>query len=246
MIKRFETSREFFGPVPYPIDLGVVEQRANTRQECGLLNALVSECAVEWRAIRVLDICCGRGRHLRSLSHESIAVRLGCDFVKENLIQAQAADHFGMFVCAELEKLPVAANCIEFAYCLYSSVGLDRDNLVDLFRETSRVLVTEGVFLLHYSDRGAERSCRVEFERIPGGLALILQRVDDKWIKRTYVCFQRKRGVSIYVMRRRRYRKSHIIQVARKNGLEVQMRRKSENHVMSDREFYLFRKVPKK
>jgi SAM-dependent methyltransferase len=91
---------------------------------------------------RLLDLCCGHGRHARELAArglEVVAVDRSAGFLRR---AAESAPPAARFVRADVGALPLADEHFDGAYCWFSSIGY-RGPAEDLamLREAWRVLV---------------------------------------------------------------------------------------------------------
>jgi SAM-dependent methyltransferase len=91
---------------------------------------------------RVLDLCCGTGRHLRELRC------LGVDLNRKSLRGLSAA-------CADMRALPLRSSSLDAVVSLFSSFGYLESDDEDLrvLREVARVLKPGGKFLLDLLNR---------------------------------------------------------------------------------------------
>ncbi len=99
---------------------------------------------------RVLDLCCGHGRHLEALAKRNIratGIDLSLPLLKEALVRGN-----GALLRADMRKLPFAADAEGFSVLLnfFTSFGYfqeENDNLA-VIEEIARVLRPGGRFLL--------------------------------------------------------------------------------------------------
>ncbi|MCA1826053.1 MAG: class I SAM-dependent methyltransferase [Myxococcales bacterium] len=91
---------------------------------------------------RVLDLCCGRGRHLRGLG------AVGVDLDRESLHGLPAA-------CAEMRALPLRNGAVDAVVSMFSSFGYLENDEEDrrVLREIARVLRPRGRLLLDLLNR---------------------------------------------------------------------------------------------
>jgi len=142
------------------------------------------------RGARVLDLCCGAGRHSRALSQAGLQV-IGIDRSME-LLQSAAAhrDDTGavVYVRADMRRLPLADGCLHGATSLFTSFGYfptekeDQQVLVEIFR----VLRPGGRFVFDFfNSKQTLRSLVARSRReIPGAQALIEERRYDSRSRR--------------------------------------------------------------
>jgi SAM-dependent methyltransferase len=123
---------------------------------------------------RVLDLCCGTGRHLRELRANARAV--GVDLNREVLRGLPAA-------CADMRALPLREGSVDAAVSLFSSFGYLESDEEDLqvLREVARVLRRGGRLLLDLLNREHALSGFVEsVQRLePDGSLVVEQRSFD-------------------------------------------------------------------
>ena len=107
---------------------------------------------------RVLDLCCGRGRHLRELG------AVGIDLHLDSLRGLPAA-------CAEMRALPIKTGALDAVVNLFSSFGYLESDAEDLraLREVARVLRRGGGLFLDLINR----------EHALAGFVPSLQRVEE-------------------------------------------------------------------
>jgi SAM-dependent methyltransferase len=91
---------------------------------------------------RVLDLCCGRGRHLRELG------AVGIDLRRESLRGLPAA-------CAEMRALPIRGGTLDAVVSMFSSFGYLESDEEDarVLREIARVLRPGGALFLDLLNR---------------------------------------------------------------------------------------------
>jgi len=135
-----------------------------------------------WRPQRILDLCCGHGRHLAPLLERGYAA-VGLDASDLMVTRAQAAvrrtGRRGSVVRGEAQHLPFAEGAFDVALCLFNSFGYlasDEGN-EQVLRETARCLRPGGRFLLDTRNRAYQLS-QLPFSEIvpvPGGRAVWLE-----------------------------------------------------------------------
>lgn len=108
-----------------------------TGAECDRIFGLLESS----RRSRLVDLCCGHGRHARELATRGVEV-VGVDRSAGFLRRAlEGAPPGARFVRADVAALPLAAEGFDGAYCWFSSIGY-RGPAEDLamLREARRVL----------------------------------------------------------------------------------------------------------
>lgn len=106
---------------------------------------------------RVLDLCCGPGRHAAPLSQAGYRV-VGVDRDALALADAHIVAAGAVFVRADMRCLPLAAGSVDAAICMWQSFGHfdDTDNETVL-AELARVLAPNGVLVMDLYHRDAVR-----------------------------------------------------------------------------------------
>lgn len=102
---------------------------------------------------RLLDLCCGAGRHLRALREAGFHA-VGLDLSPE-LLAAAAAKGRGSVVRGDMRALPFADASFDAVLSFFTSFGYflpDGENL-RVFREVRRTLRPGGGFLLDFLNR---------------------------------------------------------------------------------------------
>ncbi|MCX8064820.1 MAG: class I SAM-dependent methyltransferase [Candidatus Hydrogenedentes bacterium] len=101
---------------------------------------------------KILDLCCGYGRHIRFLSKLSNFV-VGVDLSSELLTQARAQnENLAEFICADVRSLPFHENSFDIVLSLFTSFGYfytDEENYNHL-KNLASVLKCKGYFVLDY------------------------------------------------------------------------------------------------
>lgn len=143
--------------------------------------------------MRVLDLCCGIGRHSLPFAAAGLEV-VGLDLCHAYLESAAAtAGRYGAgFVRGDMQRLPFGDACFDAVVCLFSSWGYfaeDRDN-AGVIAEVGRTLRPEGGLLLDVLNRDALVRTFVprDWTQLPGGLMLeerswdaVRGRVETRW-----------------------------------------------------------------
>jgi len=153
------------------------EQWITDRQVEGL-----SRLLAPWRPRRILDLCCGAGRHLAPLLRRGYPV-VGVDASGMMVARAHAAaarvQRGSRVVRGEAQRLPFAAASFDVVLCLFNSFGYlptDEQN-AQVLRETARCLRPNGRFLLDTRNRSYQLSQLPFSEIVPlqGGGAVWLE-----------------------------------------------------------------------
>ncbi|MFN0006867.1 MAG: class I SAM-dependent methyltransferase [Planctomycetota bacterium] len=114
---------------------------------------------------RVLDLCCGSGRHCIALRERGIDA-FGLDLSLDLLRRARGLD--GRIVCGDARSIPCAPGSLDAVVSLFSSFGYfgdEGDRLVLL--EVSRVLKPRGLFVIDLMN-----PTRVRAELVPSSEAV--------------------------------------------------------------------------
>ena len=135
-----------------------------------------------WRPRRILDLCCGHGRHMAPLLERGHPV-VGLDASSLMVARAHAAVRrtgaAGGAVRGEAQRLPFAEEAFDVVLCLFNSFGYlpsDKEN-EQVLRETARCLLPGGRFLLDTRNRDYQLSQLPFSEIVPlqGGGAVWLE-----------------------------------------------------------------------
>ena len=151
-------------------------------EERSAREAAFAERALALRpGMRVLDLCCGRGRHLRRLPG---AVGMDLDLLSLRGLPA---------ACADMRALPLRPRSLDAVASLFSSFGYfesDEDDLAAL-REVGRVLRPGGGLLLDLLNREHALAGFVsEQQRVEeDGTLIVEQRRFDAWRSRLTTTF---------------------------------------------------------
>jgi SAM-dependent methyltransferase len=126
--------------------------------------------------LRVLDVACGNGRHLRALGTRP-AIALGIDLSPELLDEADGlrADLGYFLVRGDMRRLPVASGSFDLVLSMFTSFGYfprERENREAAW-EMARVLAGGGHLLLDYLNYStAVRNLTPSSERTSGDLRI--------------------------------------------------------------------------
>lgn len=144
-------SRRWFSTFLGRIDSGIVE-----REVSFLRRQLPAPPA------RLLDLCCGPGRHAAPMSDAGYRV-VGVDLDALALADAVDGAAGAAFVRADMRRLPLAAGSVDAAICMWQSFGhFDASGNEAVLIELARVLEPNGVLVMDLYHRDAIR----EGERI--------------------------------------------------------------------------------
>ncbi|HOJ59011.1 MAG TPA: class I SAM-dependent methyltransferase [bacterium] len=101
---------------------------------------------------RILDLCCGNGRHCRALRRAGYRRVVGVDYSFPLLKHAMAESPRGNYVRADMRLLPLATAGIDAVFSFFTSFGYFQTNVENLavLHEIARVLRPEGHFMLDY------------------------------------------------------------------------------------------------
>lgn len=171
----------FFFKAPYPLDLAAVEARDDTDAQADFVARHLAH------ATTIVDLGCGAGRHARRLSARGF-----------NIIGVDAApgprETSFLYIRSDLSSIPLKAGSVDGLYCLYSSMGYDRDIETQL-DEWARVAAQGATLVIDLANRGPIlRFAQDSFDNGAGYMVSIRYR-DQRY----QVNFSRLRGlVSIH------------------------------------------------
>jgi SAM-dependent methyltransferase len=112
---------------------------------------------------RVLDLCCGPGRHAKPLSDAGYHV-IGIDLDMPSLGTARATAPRAVFVRADMRRIPLGDKSVGAVICMWQSFGhFDARENGSVLAEMARVARTDGVVILDLYQR--EFYARNEGER---------------------------------------------------------------------------------
>ena len=107
---------------------------------------------------RVLDLCCGPGRHAAPLSEAHYHV-IGVDRDASALADASRIAPAAMFVRGDMRRLPLDSGSVDAAICMWQSFGhFDDPGNVAVLAELARVLVPDGVLVMDLYNRDSTRA----------------------------------------------------------------------------------------
>jgi len=116
---------------------------------------------------RVLDLCCGPGRHAAPLSDAGYHV-IGLDRDVSALRDACSLAPAGRFVRGDMRQLPLASHSVDAAICMWQSFGhFDAAGNEGVLAELARVLVPNGCLVmdLYHRDFNVAHQCERVIER---------------------------------------------------------------------------------
>ena len=101
---------------------------------------------------RILDLCCGNGRHCRALHQAGFHRVVGVDYSFPLLKHAMAETPRAGYVRADMRLLPLHKACFDAVFSFFTSFGYFQTNVENLavLHEIARVLRPDGYFLLDY------------------------------------------------------------------------------------------------
>jgi len=116
-----------------------------------LLNDFAAQASLLAR--RIIDFGCGPGQTTRFLHDSGLNNVLGTD-ISSGMIEAARVHHKGIdglnFEVADMLNLPYPNNSFTGAIAFYSIVNFDYDQIVIAFKEISRVLQMNALFLFSF------------------------------------------------------------------------------------------------
>lgn len=182
-----------------------------------------------WSPKRVLDLCCGPGRHLAPLARSGCPV-IGLDasaFMLERArMAARSAAVQAPLVRAEAERLPFADRAFDLILCLFNSFGyLSDEGNQAILHETARCLEPGGRFLLDTRNRAHQLSHLPFSEVVPleGGGAVWLECTQDAAGERLVSVFRTAgTGKVLYRASIRCYTMDELEDMLRRAGLEIE------------------------
>ena len=151
----------------------------------------------QWPAPRVLDLCCGHGRHMVPLARQGHRIT-GIDasqlMVSRAKLAAEAACADCRAVRGDATMLPFAERTFDVTLCLFNSFGyLDTDEAdQQVLREVARCLQPGGGFLLDTRNKAFQLSHLPFSEIVPveNGTAVWLECTQDAEGKRLVSVFR--------------------------------------------------------
>lgn len=101
---------------------------------------------------RILDLCCGNGRHCRALDKAGFIKYVGLDYSFPLLEHAISESQRARYVRGDMRLLPILADSVDAVLSYFTSFGYFSTNLENLavLDEIVRVLRSGGYFLMDY------------------------------------------------------------------------------------------------
>ncbi|MEW6235555.1 MAG: class I SAM-dependent methyltransferase [Candidatus Omnitrophota bacterium] len=101
---------------------------------------------------RILDLCCGNGRHCRALRKAGYGRVFGVDYSYPLLRQSIAESPSAHYLRADMRLLPFPGDSFDAWLSFFTSFGYFKTNVenISVLHEAARVLVHGGMFLLDY------------------------------------------------------------------------------------------------
>jgi ubiquinone/menaquinone biosynthesis C-methylase UbiE len=145
------------------------------------------------RGARVLDLCCGSGRHSRALAasgYNAIGIDLSAALLQEARSRKAREKMRGgeiQYVRADMRNLPLPARCVDGAISMFTSFGYfssDGEN-ARVLHEVERVMKPGGRFVMDYLNlKHTLSNLAADSERRVGAAVLREKRVFDKRTRR--------------------------------------------------------------
>jgi SAM-dependent methyltransferase len=108
---------------------------------------------VPLKNLRVLDVCCGEGRHIRAFG-EAGATCFGLDLSEVLLAKLMAKESRGVSVVVrgDMRSFPFKSESFDVCINMFTSLGYfeDRQEELEVLREVRRVLRPRGFFVLDH------------------------------------------------------------------------------------------------
>jgi len=169
--------RAFFES-PHSLRLAFFPGRSVTAQQVRGLDRLMRP----WEPRRVLDLCCGHGRHLIPLArrgYEMVGLDASSLMVKRARLAARKGGVPARLVQGEAQHLPFRAGAFDVVLCLFNSFGYLPTDEEDeqVLRAVSRSLRPGGRFLLDTRNRSYQLS------QLPFSEIVPLQRGGAVWLQ---------------------------------------------------------------
>lgn len=125
---------------------------------------------------RILDVCCGPGRHASRLSARGYRV-VGVDRDSAAIQKARTIDTDGTYHCCDVRALPAFDHAFDAVICMWASFGWFTDVENDrVLRDLVRVLRPGGRLVLDLYNADFFRSGDTVRERIVDGVRIVERR----------------------------------------------------------------------
>lgn len=216
--------RRFFES-PHSLRLAFFPDERVTAIQVDGLHRLMSS----WAPKRVLDLCCGHGRHLvplATLGYPMVGLDASAFMLDEARSAARSAGARAALVRAGAERLPFADRTFDVVLCLFNSFGyLSDDGNEAIIRETSRCLEPGGRFLLDTRNKAYQLSHLPFSEVVPleGGGAVWLECSQDATGERLVSVFRAAgSGKVLYRASIRCYTLNELQDMLDRAGLEIE------------------------
>ena len=145
-----EWYRAAFGDL-YPLIYSHRDDRSAARE----MSDIVALLKLNDRTVRILDLCCGGGRHSAALVEMGFVEVYGADLSPQLLDEARIRNGLSNhLVRADMRRVPLSA-CFDAVLSLFTSFGYfleDAEN-ESVIREMSRLLVPGGQLLIDHMNR---------------------------------------------------------------------------------------------
>lgn len=146
-VRRRPGWREFFGADPYPVDLDLVEVRDGSAGP--LVRLLARELGPA--GLRVVDLGCGHGRHLRGLAAAGHCP-VGLDASEPAVRKARRTTPTAGAVVGDCRRSPFRTGSFDAALSLYSSLAYDT-GLIPPLLEAARLVRDGGLLVVDTVNR---------------------------------------------------------------------------------------------
>jgi SAM-dependent methyltransferase len=163
---------------PHSLRLAFFPTEHVTAHQVAALQGLLSP----WRPRRVLDLCCGRGRHLVPLArrgHPMVGLDASSFMVDEALAAVRQAQVSAGIVRGEAQRLPFVEGAFDVVLCLFNSFGYLQpdDENEQVLHEVVRCLEPGGRFLLDTRNRN------FQFSHLPFSEIVSLEEGGAVWLE---------------------------------------------------------------
>lgn len=157
--------------------------------EAALALKTLLECGIVAQNDRVLDLCCGAGRHLAQLRTRGVST-IGLDYSQDLLALARARVASACLVRGDMRALPFGAATFDAVIHMFTAFGYfeDDDENEFVLREVARVLRAGGRYVLDlFNAKPTIEALVPEFEReMPDGSIVREKRWYDSHRRRIY------------------------------------------------------------